>query len=827
VLRRAQAARLLAVDREASGTRLLLLGRDEKVVGSAAGLGLQIADPSVADRHAIIRYARGRYYVRDLKSTGGTFLNGRRIRWTQLLKHGDNLRFGGGIPYRFIDPDALKRRRERRFLRAASVIAALIAIAWLDHRERWNLLSLTTVNKIAAWAYPQTIAKRGDSPLVVAAIASKIAASIAPAANAPSRAASTPAAIYVAAIPTPIATPISSGPSSSWLERINFYRAGDGLAGIRGDSDLSATVASHAQYLLLNFGDDIRASKPMSPAAYDETPGKSGYSADGALVARNVQLAWGCAPYDAAAQIDRWVAGPFHRLALLDPFLTEAAFGEAASDGCWAAALRFPPAEEEVKPYARAVEFPPDGALVSLEWTGIEAPDPLASCPGYQRPAGLPITLQLGRRVETKLSAHWLMENGKPIEHCAFDAQSYQNQDPSGQEYGRANLRNRGGVVIVPRAPLKSGARYSVSIAANDQNYTWSFTVADATKFAPVASFPESASPAPPAAAVPLSEPSEAVSSRLRKIVRTSRRASVASAEPRMEAASSSTAREESSGTSGGSSNWIDVLNAYRARLGVPPVTEDPILSRGDLAHAKYLVTNYHENFKNLGGLLHEEDESKPGYSPEGRKAGRASDVKFQTRMTASQAERAAIEWWIAGPFHRPTLINPDLTRVGFGQYCEGIVCVAVLDCVSDLQPAPASGRALARPIEVPPDGATVKSVGFKNEWPDPVSSCPGYTARSAAITLQLGMHVRAKLTDASITQTTGAAAGMQLQTCAYDSEGYTNPDASAQTRGRQILDSFGEVIMIVRDPLAGGQTYRVAMTVNGKPYSWTFSTLP
>src|SRR5258708_605763 len=167
MLRRAQAARLLAVDRDAAGTRLLLLGRDEKVVGSAQGLGLQVADASVADRHAIIRYARGRYYVSDLKSAGGTFLNGRRIRRTQALKHGDNLRFGGGIPYRFIDPDALRRRREHRILRAVAIVATILAVAWLDHREKWNLLSLTTVNEIAAWVHPHPQLKRSHAPFAV------------------------------------------------------------------------------------------------------------------------------------------------------------------------------------------------------------------------------------------------------------------------------------------------------------------------------------------------------------------------------------------------------------------------------------------------------------------------------------------------------------------------------------------------------------------------------------------------------------------------------------------------------------------------------------
>jgi hypothetical protein len=506
VLRRAQAARLLAVDRALSGTRLLLLGRDEAVVGSADGLGLQVVDTSVADRHAIIQYARGRYYVSDLKSAGGTFLNGRRIRRRQALKHNDNLRFGGAVPYRFIDPDALRRRRERQILRAVAVIAALVVVELADHFEKWNLLSFATVTEIVAWAHPHAMSKRADAPMTgVASAPTRPAASIAGATNMPARAADTPAPIHVAA--GGASSPNLSGSlPTSWLERINFYRLGAGLAEIHDNSELSASVAAHARYLLLNFGEDIRAAKPMGAAAHEENSDKSGYTADGAIAARNVQLAWGCSSYDAEAQIDHWIAGPFHRLAMLNPFLTEAAFGEASSDGCWVAALRLPPPLQEVEPYARAIEFPPDGASVSMDWIGIESPDPLASCPGYERPAGLPITVHLGRLVETKLSAHSLMEDGKPIEHCAFDAQSYLNQDPNGQEYGRWNLRSSSAVTIIPRAPLRHGSRYSVSITANDKTYAWSFTVAEtqATTFASIARFPVSA--APTATAPPLNK---------------------------------------------------------------------------------------------------------------------------------------------------------------------------------------------------------------------------------------------------------------------------------------------------------------------------------
>jgi hypothetical protein len=455
MLRRAQAARLLAVDRAPSGTRLLMLGRDEAVIGSSDGMRLRVADASVADRHAIIGYSRGRYYVRDLKSAGGTFLNGRRIRRTQVLKHGDNLRFGSAVPYRFIDPDAHRRRRERRILHAAEVIAAVVVVGLADHFSRLNLVSLDTIAEIAARARPHVGAKRVDV-------------------------ANTPPLVHVADATAPTTTSNSSSSSPApWLARINFYRSGVGLSEIHGNSDESASVEAHARYLMLNFADDIRSSRPLSPAAYEEDQSRSGYSADGATVAQNLRLAWGCSSYDATAQIDRWIAGPFQRLAMLNPLLTDAAFGADSHDGCWVAAMRLPPpSDEEVKPFAHAIEFPPDGAGVSLDSVAIESPDPLASCPGYERPAGLPITLELGRLVETKLSAHSLIEDGKPIEHCAFDSQSYINPDPHAQEYGRWNLRSSSAVVIVPRAPLRRGSRYAVSITANGATYAWSFAVA-------------------------------------------------------------------------------------------------------------------------------------------------------------------------------------------------------------------------------------------------------------------------------------------------------------------------------------------------------------
>jgi hypothetical protein len=278
--------------------------------------------------------------------------------------------------------------------------------------------------------------------------------------------------------------------------------------------------------------------------------------------------------------------------------------------------------------------------------------------------------------------------------------------------------------------------------------------------------------------------------------------------------------------------NWLAVLNLYRTLLKLQPVEEDPALSHGCADHAKYLVMNYESTLArgvNIAGLMHTEDESKPGYTPDGIKAARASDVMFQgqQKFTHDQRMTRAIESWIAGPFHRPSIVNPDVRQVGVGEYCGEKICAASLDWRSDLEPSLPGGHPYPTPVEIPPDGATVKPSGFGGEWPNPVASCPGYPNNAPAITIQVGINMPATLADASLTQTTGAAAGTKVGTCAYDFLRYTNPDPGTQAHGREVLRYFGQVVMMVRDPLSAGQTYRVDITVNGNPYTWSFTAAP
>lgn len=64
-----------------------LIGRDDSC-------NLRPSSPIVSKLHCAILIADGAVWVRDLKSTNGTFVNGVKVEDRQLAKHGDQLRVG-------------------------------------------------------------------------------------------------------------------------------------------------------------------------------------------------------------------------------------------------------------------------------------------------------------------------------------------------------------------------------------------------------------------------------------------------------------------------------------------------------------------------------------------------------------------------------------------------------------------------------------------------------------------------------------------------------------------------------------------------------------
>jgi pSer/pThr/pTyr-binding forkhead associated (FHA) protein len=87
-------------DPRRGSARLKVGGRTELIASGGAVLGrsrdceVVLDDPNVSRHHAEVRPSGGSWIVRDLGSTNGVKVNGRRIQGPQSLKPGDVLEIG-------------------------------------------------------------------------------------------------------------------------------------------------------------------------------------------------------------------------------------------------------------------------------------------------------------------------------------------------------------------------------------------------------------------------------------------------------------------------------------------------------------------------------------------------------------------------------------------------------------------------------------------------------------------------------------------------------------------------------------------------------------
>lgn len=58
---------------------------------------IQLSDHSVSRRHALLRPDNGKWVLEDLKSSNGTFLNGRRVVGPTTINHGDQIKVGSSL----------------------------------------------------------------------------------------------------------------------------------------------------------------------------------------------------------------------------------------------------------------------------------------------------------------------------------------------------------------------------------------------------------------------------------------------------------------------------------------------------------------------------------------------------------------------------------------------------------------------------------------------------------------------------------------------------------------------------------------------------------
>ncbi|MFN8060635.1 MAG: CAP domain-containing protein [Vicinamibacterales bacterium] len=268
---------------------------------------------------------------------------------------------------------------------------------------------------------------------------------------------------------------VSSSPAQAqtWLDYVNAYRATAGLPPVTESAVWSDGDRKHAVYTVR--GDVL---------AHAEDATSPWYTAEGNVAAQSSNVMASSA-YEATDQfaVDLWMQGPFHAIGILDPRLVQVGYGsfhEAGTGFQMSAALDVLRGRSGT---AAGVSFPvywpANGSSVPLgSYSGSESPDPLASCPGYAAPSGLPIVLQMGTgSVTPVVTASSFRDGGTPLQHCIFTESTYVNANPSTQSLARSVLNTRDAVVLVPRAPLETGRTYTASLTVNGVAYTWSFGI--------------------------------------------------------------------------------------------------------------------------------------------------------------------------------------------------------------------------------------------------------------------------------------------------------------------------------------------------------------
>jgi Cysteine-rich secretory protein family len=258
--------------------------------------------------------------------------------------------------------------------------------------------------------------------------------------------------------------------STPWLDRVNVYRAMASLPPVVENPRLSRAAFQHARYMVMHGR--LRHTESLSDAWFTR---------EGAAAAAVSNIAGSPSPFEPDSwAIDDWMQAPFHALGILDPALQQVGFGiyRAPKGPVQTAAALDVIRGRRAAPTSTVypVVWPGNGSFVLLTTHTAEHPDPLTSCPGFLAPAGLPLIVQLGPgRVVPRITGSWIAEGARDIDHCIFDQGTYKNPDAAQQRLVRRILASRNAIILIPRTPLRPGARYRAIVEVNRRRIEWTF----------------------------------------------------------------------------------------------------------------------------------------------------------------------------------------------------------------------------------------------------------------------------------------------------------------------------------------------------------------
>lgn len=467
-------ARLISIGPGAP--REFSLDRAEVSIGSASDNDLVIDETTVSRHHARIFTRLGRFQVSDLESTNGTYVGGRRVRGSAPIRPGDEIRFGAAR-FAFVAGGRDGSAPRSMLRRIGPAAAAGIPIVLFVAAFAFTRYEFTARRDEMRQAFRHAAASGGTAP---SARDESRSGSRAPAPAAVRRAATGPA-------------PAGSAPEAAeppWLAMLNRYRGMARLGAVTRDAKLDGGDQAHVNYLFHNYAATIRGGAIPGLEMHLETPGNPWYSAAGAASGKlsDVDYVSWDGPTPAGVKsfaIEDWIGGAFHRLPLLSPRLRAVGYDDRCDDHVCIAAMNAQSDVDSPKlgvPYGAPVEFPGPGSRFDMTTFSQEFPDPLASCPGYKAPTGVPITVQVGADLPVTMQSFKLERidaGGRTakLEACGFDLTNYHNPDLATETLARELLKEHGAVVVIPRRPFVKGATYRVSISAGGKLYDWSFSV--------------------------------------------------------------------------------------------------------------------------------------------------------------------------------------------------------------------------------------------------------------------------------------------------------------------------------------------------------------
>ena len=284
---------------------------------------------------------------------------------------------------------------------------------------------------------------------------------------------------------------------------------------------------------------------------------------------------------------------------------------------------------------------------------------------------------------------------------------------------------------------------------------------------------------------------------------------------------------------------WLTQINQYRMMAGLESVEEVAAISAGDTNHARYLVKRFEvESPEQVD--IYSENRATEWSTPSGAAAASLSNIALRTGAEQpSDLEtqiRQVIDDWMTDPFQRLPILDPELRRIGLGLYREKNFTSIVLQVRTPAPPQEAlMGSAedyrLARPpaensskypIMFPSAGSDIGLVAFEGgAWPNLFTSCPGLGLPvGLPITLELGPSAQ----DQNIMRHSITTNQRPLEHCIFIPGTYVGMNDAQTLIGRQVLSTFGAVVLIPRLPLRAGNSYSVSVSTDRKEYQWSFS---